>query len=621
MASYDRLSPQDSVFLHLEDEHQPLHVGSLAYFEAGPLLGADGRFDLARVRRRIEARLHLVPRFRKRIMTVPYEQGRPVWVDDEDFDLAYHVRLTAIPAPGSEAQVKLLMDRVQALMLDRRRPLWEIWFVEGVSDNRVALIQKTHHALVDGVSGVDVATVLLDLERDVPEVDPQPWSPEPPPDATTLLVDSLVERAVEPAELVRSARAAVRVPQQAAERVSQIARSVLDLTQRTPSAPWNVPVTPHRRFEPVRIDLERAKVLRRAAASRGDDLALTTLNDVVLAACTGAMRHYLLERGDEVADGLIYRAMVPVSVRDVSEQMALGNRVSMMTADLPVGEPDAVERLRFVHAHMASRKEMGTAVGADALVSLTGYAPPTLLALGARLAVRTMPVNTVITNIPGPQIPLYCLGSRMLEAFPYVCVVDGLAMIIAVISYDGRLAFGLSGDRSAVPDLHLLAEGVEAAFTELEDGFGIGADGAATEATAPPANARTATARDAPAKKATRAKKSPAKKAARRRSAARKKTAPAKRAPAKKSTRAEKSPAKKAARRRSAARKKAAPAKSAPAKKVTAKQATRAKKSTARKKAAPAKRSAAKRSAAKKRARTASATRAATTTASGSGRP
>lgn len=468
MTEYDRLSPQDSVFLHIEDDHQPLHVGALAYFERQPFLDADGQFDLARVRRRIESRLHLVPRFRKRIMKVPFDQGRPIWVDDDDFDLAYHVRLTAIPPPGSEAQLKLLMDRLQAQLLDRRRPLWEIWFVEGVDQDRVALIQKTHHALIDGISGIDVATVLLDLERDVPDEDPQPWTAQPHPEASALLVDSLVERAVEPAELVRSARALVRGPQHAAERLGQVARTVVDLTQRAPGAPWNVNVTPHRRFEPARVELDRAKALRRAAAERGADLAGTTLNDVVLAACAGAMRSYLLARGDDVPEGLVYRAMVPVSVRDVSEQMALGNRVSMMTADLPVGDPDPVERLRFVHAHMASRKEMGQAVGADALMELTGYAPPTLLGLASRLAVRTMPLNTVITNIPGPQIPLYCLGAKMLEAFPYVCVVDGMAMIIAVISYDGHLAFGLSGDRSAVSDLHVLAEAVEDAFTELE---------------------------------------------------------------------------------------------------------------------------------------------------------
>ncbi len=475
---YDRLSPQDSVFLHVEDDHQPLHVGALAYFEAGPLRDAEGGFDLERVRRRIASRLHLVPRFRKRIMTVPFDQGRPVWVDDEDFDLAYHVRLTAIPAPGSEAQVKLLMDRVQAQILDRRRPLWELWFVDGVDGDRVALIQKTHHALVDGVSGIDVATVLLDLEPDTADVEAPPWTPEPPPEASALLVDSLVERASEPAEVLRSARAALRVPKDVAERAGQVARTVLDLAHPAPSAPWNVPVTPHRRFEPARVELERAKVLRRAASDRGHDLEGTTLNDVVLTACAGAMRRYLLDRGDDVPDGLVYRAMVPVSVRDVSEQMALGNRVSMMTADLPVGDPDPVERLRFVHAHMASRKEMGEALGADTIMGVTGYAPPTLLALGARLAVRTMPMNTVITNIPGPQVPLYCLGARMLEAFPYVCVVDGMAMIIAVISYDGMLAFGLSGDRSAMADLDALAAAVPAAFTELEDALGVGSGSA-----------------------------------------------------------------------------------------------------------------------------------------------
>ena len=466
--AYDRLAPLDSVFLHVENEHQPLHVGALSYFERGPLLDAEGRFDLARVRRHIESRLHLVPRFRKRIMTVPFEQGRPVWVDDTEFDLAYHVRLTAIPAPGNEAQVKLLMDRVQAQMLDRRRPLWELWFVEGVSDDRIALIQKTHHAMVDGVSGVDVATVLLDLAPDTADTDPLPWEAQTPPDAATLLVDSLVERASEPAELVRSARAMFRGPQKVVERASQVARAALDMSPSVPRAPWNVPVTPHRRFEPARVDLDRAKALRRAAVALGDDLATTTLNDVVLTACTGAMRRYLLERGDDVPDGVVFKAMVPVSVRSEEEQLALGNRVSAITADLPVGEDDPLERLRFVHAHMASRKEMGTAVGVDAIMGAATYAPPTLLSLASRLAVRAMPVNTVITNVPGPQFPLYCMGARMLEAFPYVCVVDRMAMIIAVLSYDGQLGFGLSGDRSAVPDLVDLAAAIEAGFTELE---------------------------------------------------------------------------------------------------------------------------------------------------------
>ncbi|HXH57406.1 wax ester/triacylglycerol synthase family O-acyltransferase [Iamia sp.] len=604
--SYDRLSPQDSVFLHIEDDHQPLHVGALAYFEAGPLLGADGRFDLARVRRRIESRLHLVPRFRKRIMKVPFDQGRPVWVDDEGFDLAYHVRLTAIPAPGSEAQLKLLMDRIQAQLLDRLRPLWEIWFVEGVENDRVALIQKTHHALVDGVSGVDVATVLLDLEANVVDTDPEPWTPEPAPDSATLLVDSLVERTVEPTELLRSARAALRVPQHAAERIGQVARTVVDLARSTPSAPWNVPVTPHRRFEPVRIALDRAKDLRRAAAARGDDLASTTLNDVVLTACAGAMRTYLLERGDDVPDELVYRAMVPVSVRDVSQQMALGNRVSMMTADLPVGEPDPVERLRFIHAHMASRKDMGQAVGADALMELTGYAPPTLLALGSRLAVRAMPLNTVITNIPGPQLPLYCLGSRMLEAFPYVCVVDGMAMIMAVISYDGHLAFGLSGDRSAVPDLHVLAEGVETAFEDLEHGLGIVA--APETSLARKAPATNAAAPKAPTKKAVPRKDpsrtGPAKRAAAKRTAAKKagaRRAPASKAPARKAP-AKKAPAKKAPARRAAAKKapaKKAPARKAPARKAPARSAAARKAPTTK---APARKAPASKAATKKAA-------------------
>lgn len=471
--AYDRLSSQDVVFLHIEDDHQPMHVGAMALFEAGPLLDRDGRVALPALRRRIGSRLHLVPRFRKRLMAVPFDQGRPIWVDDEDFDLDYHVRLTALPAPGGERELKALMDRVQSQLLDRRRPLWEIWFVEGVDGERVGLIQKTHHALIDGVSGIDVATVLLDLEPDVADADAEPWIAAPPPDSTQLLLDSVVERAVEPAEFVRSLRAAMRGPQHAVDRLSQVARTVMDFGQRPPSAPWNVPITPHRRYETARVPIALARAIKDAARSTGDDLSDVTVNDVVLAVCTGAMRHYLDEREEAIPPELVYRAMVPVSVRDESDRMALGNRVSMMTADLAVGLVDPVEHLRFAHAHIVSRKDMGQAVGADTLIGLTGFAPPTLLALGSRLAMRSLPLNTVITNIPGPQYPLYCMGARMLEAFPYVGIVDNMAMLIAVISYDGQLGFGVTGDRSAVPDLAVIADGIEDGFTGLAHAFGV----------------------------------------------------------------------------------------------------------------------------------------------------
>ncbi len=477
--SYQRLSPQDALFLHLENEHQPMHVGSLAYLEGAPFFGDDdGPFRLDAVRERIGSRLHLVPRFRKRIMEVPFNQGRPVWVDDEDFDLSYHVRLTALPRPGTEQQLLGLMERLQAVQLDRRRPLWEIWFVEGVEGDRVGIIQKTHHCLIDGVSGIDVATVLLDLEPDPPPIEVPEWKVEPPPEPGALLVESLVERVVEPTELLRSVRAAVRLPQQAGEmltgghlgglldtvveaggeHLAGLVSSAREVGGGRPDTPLNVPITPHRRMELVRVPLERVKAIKQAAGC--------TINDVVLTACSMALGSFLQHR-DALEPGMVLKAMVPVSVRDESEQMALGNRVSMLVAELPVSEPDPLEQLEFVSSRMRAAKSSGQQVGADALVALAGFAPSTLLSLAARLAPRALPVNTVITNIPGPQFPLYCMGARVLEAFPYVNMIDGLALIMAVISYDGQLSFGVSSDRSAVPDVDLVARSLGEAFDEL----------------------------------------------------------------------------------------------------------------------------------------------------------
>ena len=460
--SYDRLSAQDASFLHVEQEHQPMHVGSLGVFEAGPLLDHAGRFRLDDARREIARRLHLVPRFRKKLMTVPYGQGRPVWVDDEAFDLAYHVRLTALPRPGDEEQLKALMNRLQSQTLDRRRPLWELWFVEGLAGERVAIIQKTHHALVDGISGVDVATVLLDLEPSPPKADAPDWEPHKAPAPPQLLAESLWERATQPAEMVRSMRAAMRGPrrlaEQAAERASQVSRLVSAASTTAPEMPWNAAVTPHRRFEMARVPLDVAKAVKNAAGC--------TLNDVVLAAVTGGLRIFLESRGLDV-DGVTLKAMCPVSVRDDSERMALGNRVSAMIVELPVGEADPAARLAAIGTHTREVKESGMAVAAEALIGLGDYAPPTLLSLGARLASVGRPVNLGITNVPGPQIPLYCLGARMLEAFPYVGIIDNQGLMVAVLSYDGQLSFGLTSDRDLLPDLDVLAEGIEKSFTEL----------------------------------------------------------------------------------------------------------------------------------------------------------
>ena len=456
--AHDRLSAQDATFLHLERVTAPMHVGSLAIFEGEPFSDADGKFRIDDARDTIEARLHLVPRFRRRLMTVPFQQGRPIWVDDDHFDVTYHVRLTALPKPGSEQQLKALMGRLQSQVLDRRRPLWELWFVEGLEGGRVAIIQKTHHALVDGISGIDVATVLLDPGRDSPSPSPLEWAPETAPNAARLLLDSVVERATQPAELVRSARAVV--PRTAPGRLPALeaGRTASLLGRTAPRLPFNVAVGPHRRFEVVRASLAEAKAAKRVLGG--------TVNDVVLAAVTGGLRHYLLMRGETVEDVQV-RVMVPVSVRDESERLKLGNRVAAVFAELPVGEPDPAARLQAISAQMTELKESGRAMGAEAITAMADFAPPNLLALAARLVPRQRAVNLAVTNVPGPQFPLYCMGARMLDAFPYVGVVDNMALMIGVVSYDGQLGFGITGDREAIPDLEVVAEGIEKSFAEL----------------------------------------------------------------------------------------------------------------------------------------------------------
>jgi diacylglycerol O-acyltransferase / wax synthase len=461
MPRYDRLSALDSSFLHLERLETPMHVGAVSIFEGAPFFDGSGRFRLAEVRRLVGSRLHLIPRFRKRIMHVPFEQGRPIWVDDARFDIAYHVRLTALPTPGSREQLLALTARIQAQLLDRSRPLWELWFVEGLEGGNVGLIQKTHHALVDGVSGVDVATVLLDFTPDPTFLEPPRWIVEPPPSPGRLFIDTLYERTTEPAEIARTLRRIVRTPQRTFERTGQLGRALSTLVDRNSIAPRtsiNVTVGRRRRFEGVKVSLDDVKAIRKRLGG--------TVNDVVLAGVTGGLRTLFESRGDDL--DLTLRALCPVSVRDDSERMQLGNRVSAMFVDLPIGETDPVRRLQAIRATTEDLKEREQAVGAAFLVDLTQFAAPTLVGLAARVAHRQPFFNLVVTNVPGPQVPLYCMGSRMLEAYPVVPLTRNLALGIAILSYCGQLHFGLYVDADGIADVAVLAGGLEDAFAEMK---------------------------------------------------------------------------------------------------------------------------------------------------------
>lgn len=460
MSDYDRLSALDASFLHLESHATPMHVGSLAIFEGERFSDASGRFQLAAIRDLVSSRLHLIPRFRRRLMAVPMDQGRPIWVDDERFDISYHVRLTALPAPGRWDQLRALAARIEMQVLDRARPLWELWFVEGLEGGRVGLVQKTHHALVDGVSGVDVATVLLDFRADAVSVPGPAWTPTPAPAAARLLADTMRERATEPSELVRSLRGALRTPQRAAAHATQVGRAVRSLVDRAsvvPRTSFNRPVGAQREFVGVRIDLAAVQQIRTRLGG--------TVNDVVLAGVAGALRRRLAARGEAIPEQV--RVLCPVSVRDESQTMQLGNRVSAMFVDLPIGDPDPTTRLASITATTRDLKEQEQALGAAFLLDLGRYSAPALLGIAARIVHRQPFVNFVVTNVPGPQQPLYCRGARMVEAYPMVPLSHNLGLGVAILSYCGTLHFGLSADPTTNPDLAELGLDVVAAFAEL----------------------------------------------------------------------------------------------------------------------------------------------------------
>jgi WS/DGAT/MGAT family acyltransferase len=457
MANADRLSGLDSSFLHLERDSSHMHVAGCAIFEGEPpdyeeLLGA------------LEARLHLVPRYRQRLAFVPLGQGRPVWVDDPHFNLRYHVRHSSLPSPGSEQQLMRMTGRVFSQALDRSRPLWEIWLVEGLSDERFAVLSKTHHALVDGISGVDIMTVLFDTAPDPMPVAPpdQEWAARPLPSRAQLLAEALLERATVPGEMVRGVRALVRGPHAVASRAAKslgaLGELVLTGAQPAPPSVFNVPIGPHRRFTWVRGDLDQFKAVKNALGG--------TVNDVVLAAVTGALGRYMRRHGQEM-DRPPLRAMVPVSVRAEVERGALGNRVAAMWAPLPVGITDPVERLQRISASMQQLKRSGQTVGAQVLTQLAGFAPPTIVSQAARLQARQRLFNLVVTNVPGPQFPLYLLGRQLESIFPMVPLAKNTALGIAIMSYNGQLNFGLAGDYDALADIDQLAAELRESIAEL----------------------------------------------------------------------------------------------------------------------------------------------------------
>ncbi len=454
MAGYDRLPPIDSSFLYAESPTAHMHVGSLTFFE-------DTGLSEDALLRHVESRLHLVPRYRRKIARVPGNQGRPVWVDDPHFDVRNHVLFTGIPRAGSERDVLTLTSRLLGRPLDRSRPLWEIWHIQ-LPNARNAIITKSPHCLVDGISAIDIGTALLDFTRDREPLTGPAWRAEPAPTPKQLLRDAIIERATQPKEMMRSIRAATRAPRELLRKSRQLAQGLVSFGKAgfdpAPRTSFTRPIGPHRRFEIVRSELPQIKAVRTRYGC--------TVNDVILTVIAGAVRRLLLSRSEGTPD-LVLKTMVPISFRAESERNTYGNRVSWVVADLPVGAESPEERLRRVHASMAYLKKSKQAVGADFWFKVSEYAPPTVLALAGRAVAFQRMSNLIVTNIPGPQRPLFLMGAQMLEAFPVVPIAGTASLGIAALSYAGRVNFGINADFDLFPDIEVLTAGIGQSLEEL----------------------------------------------------------------------------------------------------------------------------------------------------------
>ncbi len=488
----ERLTPADLAFFYLEGRRTPQHVGGLAVFTA-PTSG----FDYDRLVALLEERIALVPRYRQRIRSVPGRLSNPVWVDDPNFDITYHVRRSALPAPGTETQLLDFVSRIQSRLLDRSRPLWEMYLVEGLADGRIAIVTKTHHSLVDGVHSVDLAQVILDETPEPRRTVAGIWMPAPEPSALQLMGEAVAGMLRQPASVldslrygvwdaVREVRQTVSDPERVGERVPgravvqsglrgvshvvgavySVAGTAGAMLSGPPSSPLQARVGEQRRVAVARTRLSDYRVVRRA-----NDC---TVNDVILAVVTGALRNWLMLRGESVAHTSVLRAMVPLTIgaeEDAAGVVGSGRaagRVVASLVDLPIGEPDPLMRLSRIRFSMAG-KVAPSAIGADALVGLSGFAPPTMHAVGARaaygLTARTH--NITITNSPGPQQPRYAAGAQMDEIFPILPLTEDKAASVGVTSYNGGVFYGLNGDRDAMSDIGALADLIPDALAEL----------------------------------------------------------------------------------------------------------------------------------------------------------
>lgn len=458
--SYERLSAQDNSFLLVERPNAHMHVAGVQIFEAGPLRTPEGGIDIVAIKRATAAVLHLIPRYRQKLKWIPYE-SRAVWVDDRRFSLDYHIRHTALPRPGTDEQLRALAARVMSQQLDRGKPLWESWIVEGLEGDRFAFINKIHHCMIDGASGVDLAQILLSLTPDQELVDPLPYIPRPAPSGAELLVDQWQRRVSLPRVALRSMREFSDQAEDLRHELGIRAKAVGDLLgyafQPASETPMNGRLGPHRRFEWLSMPLEEVKALRRVVGC--------TVNDLILATVAGAVRSYLIRRRVDPA-GMEFRVAAPVSVRQEEDRGKLGNKVSSWVVPLPIGEAEPLRRIKAIHAVTGELKESHQALGVSMLMAAAEWTPAQLLSLGAQAA--SGPINMIVTNVPGPQFPLYLLGARLLEMFPVVPLLENTGIGVALFSYDGRLFWGVNSDPDLVPDLPEFIKAIRSSFKELK---------------------------------------------------------------------------------------------------------------------------------------------------------
>lgn len=456
------MSALDAWFLHVEDDINHMHIGSVGIFE-GPAP------ELAHLRGAIWDALDDIPRYRQRYRELAGGLARPVWIPDPRFRLDFHVRHTALPRPGDQAQLHLLVGRVMSQPLDRNRPLWETWFVEGLGEDRWAMISKVHHCVVDGIAGTDLLARVL-------RADPAPGLEG---SRTTAIDDGSADAPTEPGVLdtaravadgtrdrVRATMATLRHPVTIASRTATALRGAGELAgvlQPMPPSSLTGPIGPHRRYGTARASLADAKAVKQALDG--------TVNDVVLAAITAGYRDLLDHRGELSARSVV-RAMVPVSLRRDDERGQLHNLVSALFIALPVAADEPAQRYHVVREAMAETKRSGERQATAGIVAASGLAPDLFVGVALRTVTRLLQrhqrfITTVATNVPGPQRPLYLAGRRMVEAYPYVPVAEGLRTGVAIFSYDGQLTFGVTADADEVTDLEVLTAGIERGMDEL----------------------------------------------------------------------------------------------------------------------------------------------------------